>query len=141
MLPRHPPARFKKAAKTATTSIVSSFPIRPSSSNNPFPTFSRAAEKCRKFPPLQFLEKFFQKDVTFLLYQVSIVVYVDFLHHPTFPREATRGDFFLGPAGMIASHGRPGRHGRELVGRTGQADDRCVPRRSRASMAGDRRTL
>ena len=28
------------------------------------------------------------------MYQVSKVAYVDFLHHPTFPREATRGDFF-----------------------------------------------
>jgi len=29
-----------------------------------------------------------------LLYRCLIVAYVDFLHHPTFPREATRGDFF-----------------------------------------------
>ena len=28
------------------------------------------------------------------LYDGSIVARLDFLHHPTFPREATRGDFF-----------------------------------------------
>jgi hypothetical protein len=74
--------------------IVNSFRIKPTSSNKPFSTLLLAADKGLKLPPLQFLEKIFQKGVTFLLYQVSIVVYVDFLHHPTFPREATRGDFF-----------------------------------------------
>src|SRR5499426_1235497 len=99
-LPRRLPGRFKRFAKAAMMFIVSSFRIRPTSSNKPFLTLLLAADKGLKLPPLQFLEKIFQKGVTFLLYQVSIVVYVDFLHHPTFPREATRGDFFC-PFGHV----------------------------------------
>jgi hypothetical protein len=57
----------------------------------------------QKLPPkffvailsLQFLEKYFQKGVTFQVYQVSIVVYVDFLHHPTFPRGVKPAGIFL----------------------------------------------
>src|SRR5262245_30872866 len=91
---KHLPARSRRAAKAATTFIVNSCPIRPISLNRTTSAYLLAAEFFLKAPPLQFLAIFFQKDVTFLLYQVSIVVYVDFLHHPTFPRGATRGDFF-----------------------------------------------
>src|SRR5262245_28730207 len=98
-MPRKPlPASSERAAKAATMFIVNSFPTRPTSSNKRNSRLFIAAETGLQSPPLQFLEIFFQKGVTFFLYQVSIVVYVDFLHHPTFPRGATRGDFFL-PSG------------------------------------------
>src|SRR5262245_53539705 len=99
--PKRLPGQFKRAAKAAMMFTVSSFRIRPTSSNNRSKLFFWRRGKRLKLPPLQFLEKIFQKGVTFLLYQVSIVVYVDFLHHPTFPREATRGDFFCQFAHMM----------------------------------------